>query len=172
LNVNASALSKGIGVEQFFTKWNSSGNNDFIKAELLDQVIGDNSLKLDCVKRKQEFLLVLHQAFESATPIIYEKATVIICELVDAKWIQQSELVALNAIKKIIRTLAPKKPTEDNNNAMSRQISALNLLRKLDIWNIEWNSMMSEEVSRCSGVDTIIHYLEQSQHDNYKAFAA
>jgi hypothetical protein len=51
---------KLLGVENFFQKWNTSGNNDAIKSELLDYVIGDNALKLDCVKRKQEFLLVLH----------------------------------------------------------------------------------------------------------------
>ena len=43
---------KILSVEQFFSKWNSSGNNDAIKAELLEHAIGDNSLKLDCVKRK------------------------------------------------------------------------------------------------------------------------
>jgi hypothetical protein len=104
--------------------------------------------------------------------LIYEKATIVVSELVDAKWIQQSELIALNAIRKIIRTLSPKKPTEDNNYAMSRQISALNLLCKLDKWDIEWNQQMAEELSRISGIDTIIKYLEQSQHDNYKAQAA
>ena len=69
---------------------------------------------------------------------MYEKATVIVSELVDSKWIQQSELVALNSMRKIIRSLAPKKPTEDNNYALSRHISALNLLCRLDKWDIEW----------------------------------
>ena len=114
----------------------------------------------------------MHQAFESSTPQIYEKATIVVSELVDAKWVQQTELVALNAVRKIIRTIAPKKPTEDNNYAISRQISALNLLCKLDKWDIEWNNQMSEEISRVQGVDTIVHFLEQSQHDNYKSYAA
>jgi hypothetical protein len=63
-------------------------------------------------------------------------------------------------VRKIIRTLAPKRPTEDNNYAISRQISSLNLLCKLDKWDIEWNQGMSEEISRISGVDTIVHFLE------------
>ena len=104
--------------------------------------------------------------------MIYEKATIVVSELVDAKWIQQSELVALNATRKIIRTLAPKKPTEDSNYAMSRQISSMNLVCKLDKWDVEWNTQMSEELSKISGIDTIIHFLEQSQHDNYKSQAA
>eukprot|EP00347_Sterkiella_histriomuscorum_P004589 403359888 len=165
-------ILKMLGVETFFQKWNTSGNNDVIKSELLDQVIGDNSLKLDCVKRKQEFLLVLHQSFESNNAQIYEKATIIVSELVDAKWIQQNELVALNASRKIIKSLSPKRPTEDNNYAMSRHISSINLLCKLDKWDIEWNLAMSEEISKVAGVDTVISYLEQSQHDNYKAQAA
>ena len=140
-----------------------------LKSELLDQVIGDNVLKLDCVKRKQEFLLVLHQSFGSSTPSLYEKATIITSELVDSKWIQQSELIALNAIKKIIRALAPKRPTEEPNFALSRQISSMNLLCKLDKWDIEWTLNMTEELSRVSGVETVIRFLEQSQHDNYKA---
>ena len=45
-----------------------SGTNDAIKSELLDLVIGENSLKLECIKRKTEYLLVLHQCFENATP--------------------------------------------------------------------------------------------------------
>ena len=57
---------KKLEVDTFFQKWNASGNNDAIKSELLDQVIGDNALKLDCVKRKQEFLLVLHKSFENS----------------------------------------------------------------------------------------------------------
>lgn len=70
-------------VETFFQKWNSAGNNDSLKSELLDHVIGNSALKIDCVKRKQEFLLVIHQAFESGAAQIYEKGTVIISELVD-----------------------------------------------------------------------------------------
>jgi hypothetical protein len=45
---------------------------------------------------------------------------------------------------------------------MSRQISAINLICKLDKWDVEWNEQMSEEISKISGVDTIIHFLEQS----------
>jgi hypothetical protein len=66
----------------------------------------------------------------------------------------------LNGIGKIIRSLAPKKPTEDQNYAMSRQISAINLLCRLDKWDIEWSAEMSDELSRVSGVETIIHFLE------------
>lgn len=70
--------------------------------------------------------------------------------------------MALNANKKIIRSLAPKRPTEDSNYAMSRHISAINLLCKLDKWDIEWTLSMSEEVSKVAGMDTIVNYLEQS----------
>jgi len=69
-------------------------------------------------------------------------------------------MVALNASRKIIKTLAPKRPTEDNNYTMSRHISSINLLCKLDKWDIEWNDQMSEEISKVAGVDTVINYLE------------
>mmetsp|Transcript_35876 Transcript_35876/g.34929 ORF Transcript_35876/g.34929 Transcript_35876/m.34929 type:complete len:170 (-) Transcript_35876:199-708(-) len=48
----------------------------------------------------------------------------------------------------------------------------MNLMCKLDRWDMEWNQEMSEEMARISGIETIIHFLEQSQHDNYKAQAA
>ena len=41
-----------ISIDNFFTRWNNSGNNDLIKAELLEKVIGQNNLKIECVKRK------------------------------------------------------------------------------------------------------------------------
>ncbi len=66
----------------------------------------------------------------------------------------------MNAIKKITRTLAPKKPTEDNNYAMGRQLSAMNLLCKLDKWDIEWIKGYSEEISKVAGVDTVMHFVE------------
>jgi hypothetical protein len=114
-------------------------------------------------------LQLLHQAFENNTPLIYEKATILVSELVDSKLIQPTEIVALNAVKKVTRTLAPKKPTEDSNYGMGRQLSALNLLCKLDKWDIAWIKEYSEEISKIAGVDTIIHFVEQSQHDNYRA---
>lgn len=77
-------------------------------------------MKLDAVRKKPDLLQLLHQAFESNTPLVYEKATIIISDLVDSKWVQATEIVALNAVRKIIRTLAPKKPTEDSNYAMGR----------------------------------------------------
>ena len=55
---------------------------------------------------------MLHQAFENNTPLIYEKATILVSEMVDSKLIQPTEIVALNAVKKVGRTLAPKRPTE------------------------------------------------------------
>lgn len=91
---------------------------------------------------------------------MYEKATIIVSELVDSKWIQQSEIIALNATKKIIRTLGPKRPNEDNNYSMSRQISAINLLYKFDKWDIAWTDQMSEEISRIAGIDAVISFME------------
>lgn len=66
----------------------------------------------------------------------------------------------MNAIKKIVRTLAPKKPTEDSNYAMGRQLSSMNLLCKLDKWDIEWLKVYSEEMSKVAGIDTIVHFIE------------
>lgn len=74
--------------EQYFQKWNESGNNDALKSELLDRLIGDNALKLDCVRKKPDLLNLLHQAFESNTPLVYEKATIVTSDLVDSKWVQ------------------------------------------------------------------------------------
>ena len=161
-----------ITCDQFFEQWNRSGNNDALKSELIDRLISDNSLKLDAVRKKNDLLTMLHQAFECNTPLVYEKATIVISDLVDSKWVQAQEIVALQAVRKIVRTLAPKKPTEDTNYAMGRQLSAMNMLCKLDKWDIEWTSQYSEEMSKVAGVDTIIHFVEQSQHDNYRAQAA
>ena len=107
-------------VDELFKKWNDSGNNEALKSELLDRIISENGIKLEAVKKKSELLALLYQAFESNTPLIYEKATIIVSDMVDSKWIQASEIVALNAVKKITRTLAPKKPTEDSNYARGR----------------------------------------------------
>lgn len=86
----------------------------------MDRLISDNALKLEAVRRKTDLLALLHQAFECNTPMVYEKATIVTSDLVDSKWVQASEIVALNAVRKIVRTLSPKKPTEDNNYAMGR----------------------------------------------------
>jgi hypothetical protein len=48
----------------------------------------------------------------------------------------------------------------------------MNLLCKLDKWDIEWTKVYSEEISKVAGVDTIMHYVEQSQHDNFRAQAS
>lgn len=112
----ASALT----TDQFFIKWNESGNNDALKSDLLDRLIADNALKLDSVRKKNDLLQLLHQAFENNTPAVYERATIVVSDLVDSKWVQAQEIVALNAVKKIVRTLSPKKLTEDTNYAMGR----------------------------------------------------
>lgn len=112
----ASALT----TDQFFIKWNESGNNDALKSDLLDRLIADNALKLDSVRKKNDLLQLLHQAFENNTPPVYERATIVVSDLVDSKWVQAQEIVALNAVKKIVRTLSPKKLTEDTNYAMGR----------------------------------------------------
>jgi len=143
-----------------------------LKSELIDKLISDNQLKLEAVRRKQDLLSLLFQAFENNVPVVYEKATIVVSDLVDSKWVQSSEIVSLNAIKKIIRTLSPKKPTEDTNYAMGRQLSALNMLCKLDKWDMDWVQGYSEEISKVAGIDTVIHFVEQSQHDNYRAQAA
>ena len=48
----------------------------------------------------------------------------------------------------------------------------MNLLCKLDKWDIEWLKVYSEEMSKVAGIDTIVHFIEQSQHDSYRAQAA
>jgi hypothetical protein len=69
-------------------------------------------------------------------------------------------MIALNGIKKIIRSLAPKRPVEDNNYTLSRQISAINLLCKFDKWNIEWTDIMSDEIGRVKAIETLLNYIE------------
>jgi len=105
-------------------------------------------------------------------PIVYEKATVITSEILDSKWINQSEVIALNAVKRIIRSLAPKRPTEDANYVMTRHVAAINLLCYFDKCDVEWSGEMSEEISKVNGVESIAIYLEQSQHELYKQQAA
>jgi hypothetical protein len=46
--------------DQFFVKWNETGNNDAMKSELIDRLIADNALKLDAVRRKTDLLTLLH----------------------------------------------------------------------------------------------------------------
>jgi hypothetical protein len=74
-------------VDELFKKWNDSGNNDAMKSELLDRIISENPIKLEAIKKKSELLALLFQAFESSTPLIYEKASIIVSDLVDSKWI-------------------------------------------------------------------------------------
>lgn len=38
--------------EILLSRWNNSGNNDAIKSDLLDSIISDTSLKLECIKRR------------------------------------------------------------------------------------------------------------------------
>jgi hypothetical protein len=47
----------------------------------------------------------------------------------------------------------------------------MNLLCKLDKWDIEWTKANSEEISKVAGVDTVMHFVEQSQHDSFRAQA-
>jgi hypothetical protein len=74
-------------IDEVFKKWNESGNNEALKSDLLDKLLSENGLKLEAVKRKPELLALLHTAFESATPLIYEKATIIVSDMVDSKWL-------------------------------------------------------------------------------------
>ena len=36
----------------------------------------------------------------------------------------------------------------------------MNMLCKLDKWEIEWNAQYSEEISKVAGIDTVIHFVE------------
>lgn len=47
-------------IDEFFEKWNTSGNNDALKSELIDRLISDNALKLEAVRKKTDLLTVLH----------------------------------------------------------------------------------------------------------------
>jgi hypothetical protein len=38
----------------------------------------------------------------------------------------------------------------------------MNLMCKLDKWDIAWTKAHSEEISKIAGVDTIMHFVEQS----------
>ena len=158
--VQAAQQQAPMNSDAFFKRWNESGNNDALKQELLDRLIQDNVLKLETVRRKPDLLSLLHQAFENNTPVVYERATIVVSDFVDSKWLQAPEISALNPVRKIARTLAPKKPTEDTNYAMGRQLSALNLLCKLDKWDIQWTAAYSEEISKVAGVDTVVHFVE------------
>ena len=67
---------------------------------------------------------------------------------------------ALNPGLKVVRCLAPRRPTEENNYALSRQMSAMNVLCKMDKWDMDWTQAMSEELARTNGLETIILFLE------------
>ncbi len=49
------------------------------------------------LQRKQEFLICLHNAIESHLPLLYEKAVIVLAELMDIDYLNKSQLTALNS---------------------------------------------------------------------------
>ena len=73
--------------DSFFRKWGKNEKNDNVRSDLLDKVINLAPLKTGVLKRKQEFLMCLQAAIDSSTPILYEKAIVILSELIDMDYL-------------------------------------------------------------------------------------
>jgi hypothetical protein len=76
--------------EIFFHKWQKNERNDPVRAELLDKIITKNSFKNACLKRKQDFLLCIHQALDSNTPLLYEKGIILLSEMIDIDFVNKS----------------------------------------------------------------------------------
>ena len=139
---------------------------------MLDTVINKVPLKNAVFRRKKEFLVCLQTAFESQTPVLYEKAIILLSEMLDIDFVNKSQIVSLNPQLKAIRALRSKKSIEDASYASTRHICALNVLTWLDKWEVDWSDEMSDECSKVNAVETLLTFLEQNAHDTYKAQAA
>ena len=168
-NINEDFLKN---TELFFTRWEENEKNDEVRIKLIEDFINSPSLRLNLFKRKQEFLICLNQWIESENPLLYEKGVTITSDLIDINIINDAELLALNPIYKAILWLMPKKIKEESSFTMIRQVSALNVICKLDRLNFEWNDKWSNMIKETEGITTVVALLEQNHQPGYKAQAA
>lgn len=147
---------------------------------MLNEFIKNANLRFGVLKRKQEFLICLKQCMESTLPDIYERGIMIISDMTDIDVLTQTELFALNPILPAIRCMLPKRENEDNTLVMTRQISGLNLLCKLDRFDFQWSDESSQmlldvDTKNTNSLDPLhclISFLEQNHQEGYKAQAA
>lgn len=100
--------------------------------------------------------------------------------MTDIDVLTQTELFALNPILPAIRCMLPKRENEDNTLVMTRQISGLNLLWKLDRFDFQWSDESSQmlldvDTKNTNSLDPLhclISFLEQNHQEGYKAQAA
>jgi hypothetical protein len=123
--------------EIFFSKWENNENDDEVRMALLDDFIQSPDLRLNLFKRKQEFLICLNQSLES--PVLHEKGIIICSDLIDISIVNDNEILSLNPIISAIRCLESKKNDEESHFTMIRQVSALNVLCKLDRLDYDWD---------------------------------
>ncbi|CAI2378863.1 unnamed protein product [Moneuplotes crassus] len=157
--------------ELFLSKWEDNEHNDDARIELLNDFIHSAELRLDLFKRKNEFLICINQCIESNNPSLYEKGVIIISDLIDIDVINNEEISSLKPANKAIICLQPKKINEESHYAMVRQVSALNLLCKLDQLDYQFDDECMDSIKKNDGVNTVVSFLEQNHQQGYKAQA-
>lgn len=156
--------------ELFLSKWEDNEDNNDVRMGLLDDFISSPELRLNLFKRKQEFLICLNQCLES--PVLYEKGIIISSDLIDIDVVNDNEILSLNPALSAIKCLESKKMDEESHFTMIRQVSALNVLCKLDRLDYDWDEKLSNALLKSGGLQTIISFLEQNHQQGYKAQAA
>lgn len=109
---------------------------------------------------------------ESQTPLIYEKAIIILAEIIGTEYANRNQIISLSPIVKAIRTLIPKKSVENTQYAQTRHISAMQIIQYFDSKSFEWTDEFNEEMRKTQGIDTLIEFLKQDSHETYKTQAA
>ena len=84
--------------------------------------------------------------------MLFEKAVVILSDMIDMDVLNKNQVIALNPTIKTVRTLCPKKSIENNTYSQSWHISAMSLLSYLDWNDVEWTDEMNEEILKIDGL--------------------
>lgn len=77
-------------------------------------------------------MICINQCIESDNPNLYEKGIIILSDLIDIDVINDKEVLSLKPELKAIQCFEPKKVNEESHYTMVRQVSALNIMCKLD----------------------------------------
>jgi len=84
------------------------------------------------MSQKAELLKVMQQAIDSQAPLVYEKAIIILSEMIDTEYLNKPQVITLSGVMKAIKSLIPKKSIENSSYAQARHISAMGVLVYLD----------------------------------------
>jgi len=157
--------------ELFFCKWEENEKNDDVRIKLLDDFINFPELRLSLFKRKQEFLICLNQCISSDNILLYQKGIIILSDLIDIDVVNGNELLSLAPMIKALMCLEPRIIDEESHYTMIRQVSALNVIWKLDRLEFQWNDEWVDTIRKSRGLQSIVGFLEQNHQQGYKAQA-